>query len=861
MGKKQFTLIDTPGHADFSTEMERTLSVMDYAILVISGSEGIQSHTMTLWKLFESYKLPVFIFVNKMDKGEIDIQMLKHQMNVSLGGGLVQMRGAEPEDMEELAIHSERMLEEFLETGSVRDELIQEEILNRQIFTVSYGSALKMEGIEEFLKVMERYTDETLWEEEQDRDEKYSEKNHSEKNTSTDKVLDKQGVIGKVYKITRDKTGNRQTHLKVLSGILKNKMLLKGKTSGGETWEEKAEQIRLYNSTGFEALGEAKAGMIVAVTGLSQTFAGAYIGTEAADVDESKPFLQPALTYRVNFEGGVDLKIGFSKLKLLEEEHPSYHFLWGEEHCEIHVQVMGDMELEVLKAIIKERFDWDTNFDKGSILYKETVAKAVIGIGHYEPLRHYAEVQLLLEPLPAGSGLECGSLISEDRLAKNWQRLILTHLMEKSHRGTLTNSEITDLRISIVAGKASNKHTEGGDFRKATYTAIRQGLRKLLESGDMVLLEPIYSFSIEIDNQYLGRVMTDMERLGAKCKMPELMDDGVTGVIRGTGPVATLRDYQREINTFARGSGRFVATLDGYAPCHNQEEVVTAIGYDPDSDSRNRAGSVFCEQGAGVYVDWQEVDELAQAENDYILGEDGDVRQLAGEEKIALALKTSGGEVTAKELEEIFQRTYGKSKRDEQLMKERKSRSSRLKSGEIENFPMPKWRKDDKKSSNVKSKEELLVIDGYNVIFAWEELKALAKENIDSAREALIEIVRNYSGAEALPAVLVFDGYKLADNIGSSQSFEKVTVVYTKEGETADTYIEKKIYQEGSSKTITVVTSDKLVQMMASGDGAIRLSSREFLEEVQNSVGKIRNRLSNQKLPSNKPLESKFEKS
>lgn len=868
----RFTLLDTPGHSDFSCEMERTLRVLDYAILVISGSEGVQSHTITLWKLLKAYDVPAIIFVNKMDMPEADRLRVWNQMNVSFGGGLfeisVQAQGGAssdaasapalpqvfPKDCEELAMLSEPMMEAFLEKGEVPEGFIREAIAEKKAVPVVYGSALRMEGTDALLAVLGKYA-------------------------TFSKVCCKDHDFSAiVYKITRDRQGVRQTHMKIMGGALKTKMLITGETPAGEQWSEKVEQIRLYNSTGFENTQEAGPGEIVAVTGLNLTYAGESLGesSKSAEIAQGDGrgvtppiggILQPALTYRVNIHGERDNASAIRKFAILEEENPSYHFVWDEEHGEIHVQVMGDLELEVLAYQIRERLGLEVSFDQGSIIYKETVTEPVIGIGHYEPLRHYAEVQLLLEPLPRGSGLEFTSLVSEDVFAKNWQRLVMTHLSERRHRGTLTNSEITDMRISIVAGRASNKHTEGGDFRKATYRAIRHALRQALENGTMRLLEPEYSFTIEVPSENIGRVMSDMERLGAKCELPDMSDDGTVSVLRGQGPVATLRDYQREINTFARGRGRIMAAMEGYADCHNQEEVVAEIGYDPDTDGRNQAGSVFCEHGAGVYVDWQDVAKLAHTEAcvKLVSADDGESKAVlesaGGPGNSPLSAgpgRGIGGSAAAeKELDAIFEKTYGKSKRDEQLLRARQSEASRrshLKSGEIENFPQPKWKKDDGGGE----RERHMFIDGYNVIFAWQELKALADVNIDSARDALLDILGNYQGYTKYNIMVVFDGYRVAGSPGSTEKVSGLDVVYTREGEKADSYIERSIYALGRRCEVTVVTSDRLVQMTALGDGALRLTAGELYTEVSNTSEEIRAKLAKSAFAPIRPFEGKF---
>ena len=836
---KEVTLLDTPGHADFSAEMERTLQVLDYAILVVSGTDGVQSHTRTLWKLLADCGLPVFVFVNKMDRPGTDREAIMRELTEAFGDGFVESTQDGTLNEDEAALAGENLMEEYLAEDSLSDQSLAHAIEERMIFPVFFGSALKMEGVKEFLGGFARYT----------KPKEYGEE-----------------FGARVYKISRDKQGNRLTHMKITGGSLKSKMLIEyghtrvqGDTEFGNVIKEKAEQIRLYSGDSFTMAGEATPGTICAVTGLTRTYAGQGLGKEAAK-DARKITIMPAITARIITEPQTDPVLLLAKLRQLEEEDPTLHAIWKEELKEIHVQVMGELEQEILKNRIKERFDENIDFGEGSIIYKETIAEPVIGIGHFEPLRHYAEVQLLMEPLPEGSGLVFDSLCSEDRLDKNWQRLIMTHLMERIHPGVLTGSEITDMKITILAGKAHLKHTEGGDFRQATYRAIRQGLRK----AESVLLEPFYTFTLKIPQENTGRAMSDMQRLGAACSLPEVDQALNMSVIKGEGPVSTLRGYQREISAYTRGEGRFEAALCGFRPCHNESEIIAEKGYRPEEDIENPTGSVFCEHGAAVYVDWQQVDSMAHVDSGYII-EDGRCirkgdRAAASRDTLAAAGGREGsrGQLSAageKELQAIFERTYGRSKRDEALRREALSKGTRHRRTDgPENFPQPNWKHEMGKG------QPFLVIDGYNVIFAWEELKELAAVNLDSAREAFLDILGNYQGYKKMGMVVVFDGYKVAGNPGTKVDYGDIKVVYTKEAETADRFIEKTIYEMGRKYDVAVVTSDRPVQMAALGDGARRMSARGFYGEVTGVSEEIRARLAvyKNRQEKNRPFEEKF---
>lgn len=839
LGEKEVTLLDTPGHADFSAEMERTLQVLDYAILVVSGTDGVQSHTRTLWKLLADCGMPVFVFVNKMDRPGTDREAIVRELTEAFGDGFVEAKADGSLNEDEAAMASENLMEEYLADSSLSDQSLAHAIEERLIFPVYFGSALKMEGVKEFLDGFARYTQPKEYDEE---------------------------FGARVYKISRDKQGNRLTHMKITGGSLKSKMLIdcghiqvKGDLESGTVIKEKAEQIRLYSGDSFTMAGEAAAGTICAVTGLTRTYAGQGLGKEAAQ-DARKITIMPAITSRLITEPETDPVLLLAKLRQLEEENPTLHVIWKEELKEIHVQVMGELEQEILKNQIKERFDENIDFGEGSIIYKETIAEPVIGIGHFEPLRHYAEVQLLMEPLPEGSGLVFDSLCSEDRLDRNWQRLIMTHLMERVHLGVLTGSEITDMKITILAGKAHLKHTEGGDFRQATYRAIRQGLRK----AESVLLEPFYTFTLKIPQENTGRAMSDMQRLGASCSLPEVDQTINMSVITGEGPVSTLRGYQREVSAYTRGEGRFEAALCGFRPCHNEAEIIAEKGYRPEEDIENPTGSVFCDHGAAVYVDWQQVDNMAHVDSGYIIEDGRCIRK--GERAAASggALATAGGregsrgQLSAageKELQAIFERTYGRSKRDEALRREAMSKGTRHRRIDgPENFPQPNWKHEMGKG------QPFLIIDGYNVIFAWEELKELAAVNLDSAREAFLDILGNYQGYKKMGMVVVFDGYKVAGNPGTKVDYGEIKVVYTKEAETADRFIEKTIYEMGRKYDVAVVTSDRPVQMAALGDGARRMSAREFYTEVTGVSQEIRAKLAAQKgrAEKNRPFEEKL---
>ncbi len=805
---KSFTLLDTPGHADFSAEAERTLQVLDYALLIISGTDGVQGHTATLWKLLQAYGIPTFVFVNKMDRPDTDRLSIMENLNEHLGGGFVRFENAQAVDFEEIAMCSESLMEEYLGTGTVEAESITNAIRIREMFPVCVGSALKVEGVEDLLNTIEKYTEAPQYPSE---------------------------FGARVYKITRDKQGVRQTHMKITGGSLKSKMLI-----SDADWEEKAEQIRLFSGRTFETAAEVKAGSVCAVTGLSRTYAGEGLGSERLS-KQVHTMIEPALNYKMILPQGTDPATALQKLRQLAEEDPSLNITWKEQLKEIQVSVMGRLELEILQNIIKERFDLDVSFGEGSVIYKETIASPVIGIGHFEPLKHYAEVHLLLEPLPRGSGIVYDTMVSEDKLDKNWQRLIMTHLKEREHVGILTGSPITDVRISIIAGKAHVKHTEGGDFRQATYRAVRQGLGKARN----ILLEPVCKFKIRVPNENVGRVLSDMQRFGGKCDMPQLCRND-SSLIEGTAPAASVQDYQQEIAAYTKGKGQITLSFAGYDECHNPEEVISSAGYDWERDLENPAGSVFCKQGGAIYVSWDEVDEYADVESGYKLTEEGSLRR--DEPVFAQAEKKSPVTAGAKELEEIFLRTYGKSKRDEALRRENASKRTHN-TGKPEQAVLPPLIK-----KGGAKREKYFIIDGYNIIFAWENLKALAAVNIDSAIDALTEILDNYRAYKKINMTVVFDGYKVSGNAGTKIDRDGMKIVYTKEAETADSFIENMAYDMGRKYDITVVTSDMAVQMSAMGDGAGRMSAREFYAELTDTSEEIRQKLSRQQKSKNNPF-------
>ena len=796
LGDRGVTLLDTPGHVDFSAEMERTLQVLDYAVLVISGADGVQGHVETLWRLLKRYEIPVFLFINKMDQAGTDRDLLMEELSKRLDDRCLEFSGDSDTALlqENLAMCDEGLLERYLDGGTIGTEDIAGLVEKRKVFPCYFGSALKMQGVEEFLRGLALYT----------RCPDYPE-----------------GFGAKIYKISRDQQGTRLTHLKVTGGVLKVKMPLTNAQSQSvetseEIWEEKPDQIRIYSGSGFGTVGEAPAGTICAVTGLSKTYSGQGLGLEAAS---DMPVLEPVLTYRIQLPEGVDVHQMLLKLRQLEEEEPQLHIIWDDELGEIHAQMMGEVQIEILKNMIRERFGVDVEFGSGNIVYKETIQNTVEGVGHFEPLRHYAEVHLLLEPGERGSGLEFHSSCSEDILDKNWQRLVMTHLEEKKHRGVLTGSEITDLKITLTAGRAHIKHTEGGDFRQATYRAVRQGLMQ----AKSLLLEPVYEYRLEIPSEMVGRGIADVQRMYGTFSEPRL--EGEFAILTGSAPVVNMRDYQTQVIAYTRGRGRLFCTLKGYEPCHNAEEVIAERGYDQEKDLENPTGSVFCSHGAGFVVPWDKV-------RDYMHVESGIKLEDPQEESGQLFSPSetragwSDGQEMDKELQEIFERTYGTVER---------KRSGFTKTIHAESG-VGRGSRPVKKSQE----KEYLLVDGYNIIFAWEELKELADADLSSARTKLMDILTNYQGYKKNILILVFDAYKVEGNKGEVLDYGNIHVVYTKEAETADQYIERTVHEIGHKYQVTVATSDALEQMIIMGQGAIRMSAQGLKEEIQAANIEIR---------------------
>lgn len=800
LGNREVTLLDTPGHVDFSAEMERTLQVLDAAVLVISGADGVQGHVETLWKLLKYYQIPVFLFVNKMDQEGTDREKLLSELKKRLDGNCVDFNQEETDYAafaEEAAMSDEKLLEEYLESGSVDRKLLKKAIADRKLFPCFFGSALKIQGVEELLKGLETYASTSPY---------------------------RKNFSARVYKISRDEAGNRLTHLKVTGGVLKVKMPLTNRREGleeSEIWEEKADQIRLYSGAGYQTVNEAGPGSICAVTGLSRTFAGEGLGEEA---EGNLPILEPVLTYRIELPEGTNVHETFLKLLKLEEEIPELHIVWNERLGEIHAQVMGEVQIEILKSLIRDRFRLDVEFGDGNIVYKETILEPVEGVGHFEPLRHYAEVHLLLEPAERGSGLSFDTVCSEDVLDRNWQRLILTHLEEKKHLGVLTGSEITDMKITLLTGRAHIKHTEGGDFRQATYRAVRQGLRK----AKSILLEPVYEYRLEVPADLVGRAMADIQRMNGKFSGPEL--EGEMAVLTGTAPVSAMRGYPREVTAYSRGRGRISVALSGYESCHNGEEIAALSGYDPDGDMENPTGSVFCAHGAGFVVDWDQVEDYMHLESAW--GNGGEKTEPEGLPVTESIRRQRAAEAetyaSEEELKAIFERTYGPVKKERGSFEKRVRRSS---SDSVSAYrPIKKEM----------PQEQYLLVDGYNIIFSWEDLNELSRVNMEGARSKLADLLCNYQGYRKCHVILVFDAYKVEGNHGEVVKYHNIHIVYTKEAETADQYIEKTVHAIGRKYGVTVATSDGLEQVIILGQGARRLSARGLREEIEAASTEIR---------------------
>ena len=786
----EITLLDTPGHVDFSAEMERALQVMDYAVLVISGADGVQGHTVTLWRLLKQYQIPVFLFINKMDQEGTDQELILKELKKRLSDGCVgfyelsNLENAEDSCLENLAVCEEGMLEEYLETGKIGLDSVVRAVRERKVFPCYFGSALRLEGVEELLEGLRTYM------------------------ASPDYLRE---FGAKVYKIARDEQGNRLTYLKVTGGTLHVKNILPGT-------KEKINQIRIYSGAKYEAVQSAAAGRVCAVTGPVSTYPGQGIGAEK-ELDMF--ILEPVLTYQIQLPVDCDVHQMLLNLKQLEEEEPQLHIVWEEQIGEIHAQLMGEVQTEVLKSLIWERFKVRVEFGEGNIVYKETIEEPVEGVGHFEPLRHYAEVHLLLEPGERGSGLQFTSACSEDVLDRNWQRLILTHLEEKEHKGVLTGAAVTDMKLTLTAGRAHLKHTEGGDFRQATYRAVRQGLKK----AKSILLEPYYEFRLEMPSDHIGRAMSDIQKMYGRFDHPGM--DGGTAVLTGIVPVATMRGYQREFISYTGGQGRMFCSLRGYEPCHDQEAVIAAAGYDSEADMENPTGSVFCAHGAGFVVKWDQVEEYMHMEST--------LKTDAPEQDLFVYIPPASGsssriELTQAELDAIYRRTPDPVKRRTQSAPVTvKAPEKKLTDG--------KW---EERQKNKKSRETYLLVDGYNIIFAWEDLSALAEVNIESARDKLMDILCNYQGYKQCTLILVFDAYKVEGNPGEVLKHHNIYVVYTKEAETADQYIEKTVRRIGRGYDVTVATSDALEQVIILGQGAQRMSADGLKEEIELMQNEIR---------------------
>ena len=782
------TLLDTPGHVDFSAEMERTLRVLDYAILIISGADGVQGHTETLWKLLREYNVPVFIFVNKMDQNGTDKEKILEDIREKLTDSCVDFTDTDSEEFyENIAMSDEHVMEDYLDNMTVSIEDIQGLIVERKIFPCFFGSALRLTGIDEFMQGLYTYTLRPEYSKE---------------------------FGARVYKITREADGTRLTHIKVTGGTLRVKTELTGDTDGRE-WREKINQIRLYSGDKYETVNEACAGMVCALTGLNYTYCGEGFGYEYSD---NQSYLEPVLTYKINLPDSISETQMLPKLRMLEEEDPKLSIVWDEELKEIQAKIMGEVQLEILKSVIKERFGVDITFGAGNIVYKETIENVVEGVGHFEPLRHYAEVHLILEPAPRGSGVHVYTDCSEDILDKNWQRLIVTHIEEREHRGVLTGSPVTDINIILVTGRAHIKHTEGGDFRQATYRAIRQGL-KMAHSR---LLEPYYEFRLEVPEVNIGRAMMDIEKMHGKFEMP-ITSNGMA-VITGSAPVSLMHDYQNEVIAYSKGHGRLNLTLKGYDLCHNEDEVIAKYNYDSESDIANPTGSVFCAHGSGYLVPWNEVYSYMHVES-----------VLAVKNKNNLDIiennplnRVSEGVIDLDEIDDIINKTFF-ANRGASNAKWR--RNKRVK--EDMEFAISRDFGVKKNVKNNAGKEKYLLIDGYNVIFAWDELNELAKTNIDGARDRLLDIMCNYQGVKKCNLIVVFDAYRVENHKTEFFDYHNIHVVYTKEAETADQYIEKFAHENGRRYDVTVVTSDGLEQIIIQGQGCTLISAREFKEYIK----------------------------
>ena len=768
LGEGSLTLLDTPGHVDFSAEAERTLRVLDCAVLVISGTDGVQAHTETLWKLLERYQVPTFLFITKMDLPGPGRDALMKELAARLSERCIDF-GEAPERDESIAMCDEGAMEEYLENGEIGDGTIRGLIASRRLFPCFFGSGLKTEGVGEFLDALERYAPQTAY---------------------------GPDFSARIYKISRDAQGNRLTWLKVTGGTLRVRTLLKYTDAEGQPIEEKISQLRVYSGQKFDTAEEIGAGFLCAALGLSATRPGQGLGAAS---DAEGPVLEPVMSYRLRLQKGTDPMLLLPKLMQLDQEDPQLHVLWNAAAKEISVQLMGRIQAEIFKSIVKDRFDTEIELDTGRILYRETIKNTVEGVGHFEPLRHYAEVHLLLEPLPPGSGLSYDSIVPEDVLDRNWQRLILTHLAEKQHKGVLTGSPITDMRITLAAGRAHLKHTEGGDFRQATYRAVRQGLMQ----AESVLLEPWYSFLLEVPAEQIGRAITDIRAMNGDFSSPE--EQGEYLRLEGAGPAAKLNNYMEELLAWSHGRGRLSLTPCGYRPCSDQKRIVEEIGYDPERDEENPADSVFCAHGAGMNVNWRQVPEYMHLES---------VLKPKQEEAASQPVQRWRSlSIDDRELEAIMEREFGPIRRPEY-----RARQVNAAVNEV---------------SQISGRKEHIIVDGYNLIFAWDELKALARDRLDLARERLMDILSGYAGFTGAKLVLVFDGFRTPGNPGSRTEYHNISVAFTKDGETADAYIERIVDEIGKNYAVRVVTSDNLIRLSALRSGVLRCSSGEFRGEVE----------------------------
>lgn len=773
----QITLLDTPGHVDFSAEMERTLQVLDYAILVISGADGVQGHTLTLWRLLDMYEIPVFLFVNKMDQRGTDKEKLLEELKTSLSDSCIEFEDSKTDTFyEQLAMCDEKILDKYLEKGHINNSQIAKLIKERKVFPCFFGSALRLEGVDTFLDNIVKYSQVPSYPKE---------------------------FGAKIFKIARDEQGNRLTYMKVTGGVLKVRDAL----SNG-IWEEKVNQIRIYSGDKFQVVDEIEAGSVCAVTGLSQTRPGESLGIEEIS---KAPLLEPVLTYQILLPEDCDPRVMIPKLREIEEEEPELRIVWNEELKEIQAQLMGEVQIEILQSIIKDRFDVDVKFDSGQVLYKETIANTVEGVGHFEPLRHYAEVHLLMEPGERGSGLKFALDCSEDVLEKNWQNLVLSHLKEKDHKGVLTGSSITDMKITLVSGRAHKQHTQGGDFREATHRAVRQGLKQ----AKSILLEPYYTFRLEVPENMVGRAMTDIGQMQGTYKIVQADDDRV--VLEGSAPVVTMRNYHTKVAAYTKGHGRLFCSLKGYEPCHNSEEVIDSIGYDSERDRGNPASSIFCKNGVGFLVNWDEVKDYMHVESFLQQRVKSLPEEVAAGEK-----KSSARWISLEEIDEIINRTYYANQGKKSAWRKRKTARESYYRSHTPSMSLQE-----------EAKEEYLLVDGYNIIYAWPELRGLVDDDLESARIKFLEYLSNYRGIRDCKIIVVFDAYRVKGHGEEIMDYNNIHIVYTKEAQTADHYIEKFVHEHHKKYHITVATSDALEQIIIRGKGAALLSAREFKEEIE----------------------------